>query len=93
MALSTCPPVCPEMSGRPLLSCSWVSASSNRPLGHTSTFYKHSSYSLLFPGGAGPGGWLWHKLELGSSLGTNCPHSSVTDWAEVGGGDTRSLKS
>lgn len=62
MVLSTCPSVCPEISGRPLLSCSWVSVSSNRPPGHTSTFYKNSSYSLLFPGGAGPDSWYVTSL-------------------------------
>lgn len=59
----------PEISTRPLLSCSWVPASSNRPLGCTSTFYKNRSCSFLFPGGGWPGRMVCNKLNAGHITG------------------------
>lgn len=59
----------PEISTQPFLSYSWVPASSNRPLGHTSTFYKNSSCLFLFPGGGWPGWMVCNKLNTGHITG------------------------
>ena len=58
-----------EISTRPLLSCSWVPASSNRPLGCTSTFYKNRSCSFLFLVVGWHGWMVCNKLNAGHITG------------------------